>query len=137
MDNFVQSDNILQNAAALLFIVNHGAFKIHHAVCAFYRDKVIATNKSNISTVNMLFFHIERTNRRIDDPYIRCRYIYKLVKYLPNLKGMTWGQTTCLDFRDVKLPDVIRLAGFDESFTINRSARRKKNRTDCERNFKI
>ena len=34
MDNFVQSDDILQNAAALLFIINHGASDHRDAIRA-------------------------------------------------------------------------------------------------------
>ena len=63
MNIVVQSGDILQNTGDLLFIVNHGAFKIHHAICAVCRYKVIATNESNISRVNTLFFNIERTNQ--------------------------------------------------------------------------
>ena len=55
MDNFVQSDDILKNTAAVLFIVNHDAFKIHHSICAVCGDKMVATNESNILTVDTLF----------------------------------------------------------------------------------
>ena len=117
MDAFLESGSTLEKAAVLYFIVNNSAFQIHHAICAVCGDKDVAMNETKIQTVNTLYFNISRTQQRIDDWFDKCKMMYDLATFLPNLKGTIWGQINrCDNFRTTKLPDVIRLAGFDDSF---------------------
>jgi hypothetical protein len=117
----------VQNAAELLYHVNNVHFTASLAIFAITADRVVALDETAIRATNALVYSLEVSDPRIEDKVALCSLIYDKIKKLPNLKLTPLQDVTSFsNFRDKKLADIMRLAGYTEEESLGGTATYKR-----------